>query len=163
MRKLVCALACLVVLLTLTACGAERIQDIVSAELGIDASSGKELSLADFHGGFPGDGTSWVALSFPDHSLLEEIRGNAAWKPFPLNETVRALVYGVKGESCSIGPYISDGNGNPVVQEIRTGYYILIDRQQEKAADLLGCPMFHVTVGLYDVDTNTLYCCMLDP
>ena len=62
----------------------------------------------------------------------------------------------------SIGPFINDGNGNPLVREIQNGYYILIDRQEDQETDILDRPSFNVTVGLYDTDTNTLYCCTLD-
>ena len=162
MKKIALSFAILFVLFTFTACGSESVQDTVSAELGIDASGGKELSAADTHGGFHGDGVSSVALSFSDLSVLEEIKGNAEWKVFPLDETVQALVYGMNDETSSIGPFINDGNGNPLVREIQNGYYILIDRQEEKETDILDRSSFNVTVGLYDTDTNTLYWCMLD-
>lgn len=162
MRKITFSLIILVVLFALTACGSKSVQDTVSAELGIDASGGKELSTADTHGGFHGDGVSSVALSFSDVSVLEEIKRNADWKSFPMDDTVQTLVYGMNDETSSIGPFISDENGNPLVPEIRNGYYILIDRQEEKDTDILDRSSFNVTVGLYDTDTNTLYCCVLD-
>lgn len=162
MRKITFSLVILVVLFALTACGSKSVQDTVSAELGIDASGGKELSTADTHGGFHGDGVSSVALSFSDVSVLEEIKRNADWKSFPMDDTVQTLVYGMNDETSSIGPFISDENGNTLVPEIRNGYYILIDRQEEKDTDILDRSSFNVTVGLYDTDTNTLYCCVLD-
>ncbi len=162
MRKIAFSLVILFVLFALTACGSKSVQDTVSAELGIDVSGGKELSTADTHGGFHGDGVSSVALSFSDVSVLEEIKRNADWKSFPLDDTVQALVYGMNDETSSIGPFISDENGNTLVPEIRNGYYILIDRQEEKDTDILDRSSFNVTVGLYDTDTNTLYCCVLD-
>ena len=162
MKKIVFALTVLFVLFAFAACSSESVQNTVSAELGIDVSGGEELSASDTQGGFHGDGVSSVALSFSDLNVLEEIRGNAEWKPFPLDETVQALVYGVKDETSSIGPFINDGNGNPLVREIQNGYYILIDRQEDQERNILDRPSFNVTVGLYDTDTNTLYCCTLD-
>lgn len=162
MKKIAFSFAILFILFAFTACDSKNVQDTVSAELGIDASDGKELSATDTHGGFHGDGVSSVALSFSDLSVLDEIKGNAKWKAFPLDETVQALVYGVNDGTSSIGPFINDGNGNPLVREIQNGYYILIDRQEEKETDILDRSSFNVTVGLYDTDTNTLYCCTLD-
>lgn len=162
MRKIALSFAFLLVVVALVACGSKNVQDTVSAELGIDASSGKELSTADTHGGFHGDGVSSVALSFSDLSVLEEIKANEDWKAFPLDETVQALIYGVDDGTEKIGPFINDGNGNPLVREIRNGYYILIDRQEENDTYILDRSSFNVTVGLYDTDTNTLYCCVLD-
>ena len=163
MRKyLFFSLAIMLMLFSLTACGSSSTQDTVSAVLGIDVSGGEELSATDTHSGFHGDGVSSVALSFSDLSVLDEIKGNAEWKAFPLDETVQALVYGVNDETSSIGPFINDGNGNPLVREIQNGYYILIDRQEDQERNILDRPSFNVTVGLYDTDTNTLYCCTLD-
>ena len=161
-KHILFSLAIMLALFSLTACGSRSIQDIVSAELGIDVSCGEELSATDTHGGFHGDGVSSVALSFSNLDVLEEIKENAEWKPFPLDETVQALVYGVKDETSSIGPFINDGNGNPLVREIQNGSSILIDRPEDPETEILDRPSFNVTVGLYDTDTNTLYCCTLD-
>lgn len=162
MKKVVFSLTVLFVLFAFAACSSESVQDTVSAELGIDVSGGEELSVSDTHGGFHGDGVSSVALSFSNSNVLDKIKGNATWEPFPLDETVQALVYGVKDETGSIGPFINDGNGNPLVPEIQNGYYILIDRQEDQERNILDRPSFNVTVGLYNTDTNTLYCCTLD-
>ena len=162
MKKAVLSFAVLLALFAFTACGCRSAQDTVSAELGIDVSGGKEVSAFDTHGGFHGDGVSCIALRFRDHKILREIKGNSKWRSFPLDETVQALVYGTENGTRSIGPFFSDGNGNPLVREIRNGYYILTDRQQGKGTDFFERPSFDVTVGLYDADTNTLYCCILD-
>ena len=162
MKKTVFSFVILFVLFAFTACGCKSAQDTVSAELGIDVSSGKEVSEIDTHGGFHGDGVSCIALRFRDCKVLGEIKGNSKWRPFPLDKTVQTLVYGVEDEARSIGPFFSNRNGNPLVREIRNGYYILIDRQEEQTADILDRLSCNITVGLYDVDTNTLYCCMLD-
>lgn len=162
MKKTAFSLAILFFLFAFSACGSKSVQETVSAELGIDASGGKEISATDTHGDFHGDGVSSVALSFSDFSVLDEIKGNAEWKAFPLDDTVQALVYGVNDETSSIGPFINDGTGNPLVREIQNGYYILIDRQKDQETDILERSSFNVTVGLYDTDTNTLYYCTLD-
>lgn len=162
MKKIVLALTVLFVTFAFVACTSKSVQDTVSAELGIDVSSGEEVSASDTHDGFHGDGVSSVALSFCDSTVLDEIKENSEWKPFPLDETVQALVYGLKDETSSIGPFINDGNGNPLVREIQNGYYILIDRQEDQERNILNRSSFNVTVGLYDTDTNTLYYCTLD-
>lgn len=110
-KYIIFSLAIMLALFSLTACGSSSTQDTISAELGIDVSGGEELSTSDTHGGFHGDGVSSVALSFSDSNVLDEIKENTEWKPFPLDETVQALVYGVKDETSSIGPFINDGNG----------------------------------------------------
>lgn len=161
-KHIVFPLIFLFALLSLTACTPNSAQDTVSAELGMDVSCGKEVSGMDTHGGFHGDGVSCIVLQFEDEKILEQIKENADWKPFPLDKTVQALVYGVKDETGSIGPFLNDENGNPLVPEIENGYYLLIDRHTDKETDILSRASFNFTVGLYDTDHNTLYCCSLD-
>lgn len=74
MRKsLVAFMAIIVVLsITLTACKSESGQNIVSKALGIDVSSGNEVSTYDTHSG-NGDGTSCIVLSFNDDIVFIEI------------------------------------------------------------------------------------------
>lgn len=74
MRKPLVALMAIIVVLSiaLTACKSESGQNIVSEALGIDVSSGNEVSNYDTHSG-NGDGTSCIALSFNDDTVLEKI------------------------------------------------------------------------------------------
>lgn len=159
-------LAAVLALFTLTACGQRSPQDFVSAALGIDASAGIVISAWDTHGGFHGDGITYIALEFSDESVLQEIQRSPAWKPFPLDETVQILVYGISGESDGMrfqrGPYLDRNDHKSIVPDIRNGYYLLIDRQKDKESDILSRSSLNFTVGLYDTDTHTLYCCALD-
>ncbi|MCB7514907.1 hypothetical protein LI073_13060 [bacterium 210917-SL.2.15] len=163
MRKSLVALLCMIMVLSiaLTACKSESSQNIVSEALNIDVSSGSEVSHYDTHSG-NGDGVSCIVLSFSDSSVLEEIKINTEWKAFPLDETMQALVYGVEDETEKVGPFLSDGDGNPLVAEIQNGYYCLIDRHSDTETNILERHSFNFTVGLYDTDTDTLYFCELD-
>ena len=155
----------LVFVFSLAACGSQDPQEIVSEELGVDASTGSTMSSMDTHSG-NGDGTSFVVLHFDGDEMIKQIKADAAWQPFPLDETVQTLVYGVSDATSSIGPFLTDEDGKALVPEIANGYYRLIDRQVEEdqatGADILNRASFNFTVGLYDTDTNTLYCCELD-
>lgn len=146
-----------VLILILTACGSVLVHDTVSETLGIDVSSGNEISNYDTHSG-NGDGTSCVILRFDDDSVSEEIRNDKNWKKFPLGETAQILVYGISDETGQTGPYLNDDEGNPLVPEIQNGYYLLIDRNAGKD----GPHGTNVTLGLYDTDTDMLYYCKLD-
>ena len=155
----------LVFVFSLAACGSQEPQEIVSEALGVDASTGSTMSSMDTHSG-NGDGTSFVVLHFDGDEMIKQIKADAAWQPFPLDETVQTLVYGVSDATSSIGPFLTDEDGKALVPEIENGYYRLIDRQVEEdtatGADILNRASFNFTVGLYDTDTNTLYCCELD-
>lgn len=162
LKKPLCMLIGIIMLITFAACSTRSSQDIVSEKLGVNASAGTELSNSDTHGGFNGDGTSCIVLGFNDDTVLNEIKESSEWKQFPLDETVRALVYGISDETSSIGPFLNDGNGNALVPEIKNGYYLLIDLHTDKETDILSRVSFNFTVGLYDTDTDTLYYCELD-
>ena len=155
----------LVFVFSLAACGSQEPQEIVSEALGVDASTGSTMSSMDTHSG-NGDGTSFVVLHFDGDEMIKQIKADAAWQPFPLDETVQTRVYGVSDATSSIGPFLTDEDGKALVSEIANGYYRLIDRQVEEdqatGADILNRASFNFTVGLYDTDTNTLYCCELD-
>lgn len=163
MKQMILSIGTLFIFVVLlTACGSPKPQNTVSNELGIDVSSGDEISASDSHGGFHGDGTTYIVLNFSDNKVLEQIEANTQWKKFPLDETVKALVYGISNEAGSIGPFLNDGNGGPLVPEIRNGYYLLIDRHTDKGTDILSRGSFNFTLGLYDTDTDTLYYCEFD-
>ena len=166
MKKLfIITVVLLVSAFSLTACGSKSVQDRISKEIGIDVSTGKEDSNYDTHSG-NGDGTSCIVLSFDDDTVLEKIKNNSEWEAFPINETIQTLVYGISDETSSVGPFLNDNKGNPLVPEIQNGYYILIDRQVDKdkatGADILHRYSFNFTLCLYDTDTDTLYFCKLD-
>lgn len=148
-------------LVTLTACGPKRAQDVVSKALDLDVSSGSEISNYDTHSG-NGDGTSCIVLRFDEDGVLKQIEGNSQWNAFPLDETVQTLVYGVSDETGRMGPLLTDKDGNALVPEIRNGYYRLIDRQEKTSTGILDRGAYNFTLGLYDTDTDTLYCCQLD-
>lgn len=144
--------------LCLSACGSESTKDIVSKSLNIDVSNAEEISNTDSHGGFHGDGTTYIILKFEDDKLLEQLKGNDQWSSFPLDDTVKILAYGISDDEKSIGPYLGDIE----LPEIKNGYYRLIDRHSEKETYILERYSFNFTLGIYDTDTKTLYFCDVD-
>ena len=148
-------------LMALSACGAVSPQETHSRELGVDLSSGTALSSYDTHGG-NGDGTSCTVLDFTDHSLAGQLQDASDWTPLPLDPTAQALVYGISEDTVSIGPFLTDADGTPLVPEIQTGYYRLLDRQNNKEVPLLERFSFNFTLALYDTDADRLYVCELD-
>lgn len=155
--------AALAALLLLTGCAGQNVRSQVSRELDIDVSGGTVVSSYDTHGWF-GDGTLCCAIQFEDGSVLEEIKKSGDWRS-PLDDTARELLYGVtwkqNGETFGRGPYLTDEGGEPLVPEIENGWYRLIDRRTGPAKEFDGL-VFNLTLGVYDVDTNTLYFCKLD-
>ncbi len=153
--------AVLAAFLLLTGCACQDGLSQVSQELGVDVTGAAAVEYYDTHSGF-GDGTSCITCRFDDDTVLEEIKGSSNWRAFPLDDTARALVYGLSDGSRQIGPMLNDNAGHPIVPEIRHGYYRLIDRQRDAEGALLERYSFNLTLVLYDADTNTLYVCKLD-
>ena len=164
-KSLICFLITSVFLLAITACAPLSRQDTISQALGLDVSKGEEVSHYDTHSG-NGDGTSCFVLRFSDKNVLEQIQESAQWNAFPMDEIVTALVYGISDDTSSIGPFLSDENGEPLVPDIQQGYYLLLDRQtvadQSETTDILQRASFNFTLALYDTQTDTLYYCELD-
>lgn len=149
------------------ACGKKDKQNVISEALNIDVEKGKIISEYDTHDGAHGDGTSCIVLKFNNDSILKEIKSNKKWKSFPMNETVKCLAYGEETENGTVGPYLTDEkSGDRLLPNIQRGYYLLIDRQnqnnQSKKENILDKASFNYDLGIYDMDTNTLYFCQLD-
>ena len=168
-KNVISLIAAALLLAGLTACKAKTPQDLASDALNLDLSSGSEVSSYDTHSG-NGDGTSCIVLSFQDDTVLEQIQAGDAWHPLPVDQTTQVLVYGLLEEtsdaSRQIGPFLTDDSGDPLVPAIQNGYYFLLDRQAKDGkapgSDILDRGSFNFTFGLYDTDTDTLYCCELD-
>ena len=161
--------------LLLSACGggsARSVRDEIAGALGLDLSGYEVVSSWDDHGGFHGDGTAFAELKCSGSGVLDQIQGDGDWKDFPLDRTARALVYGVTEQTGTeetgimvyqTGPYLTGEEGDPLVPEIREGYYRLIDRHAEAGeTDLLDRASLNFTLALYDTDTDTLYFCEMD-
>lgn len=152
----------LFMLLLLSGCSKGDIQKDISENIEIDVNKGTVLTEADSHGGFHGDGITMTQISFDDGTVLDAIENNDHWNRVPLSKNITALVYGIDEETSSIGPYLTDENGNTIIPEIQNGYYYFYDRHSESKdpysdEDVLGRASFNFTLALYDSDNNVLY------
>lgn len=161
-------------LLTLAVClsgcsgsNEKNIQRSIGQELKADISAGTVVTEEDSHGGFHGDGITYVVIQFDDDSFETSISGAENWKPFPLDETAQALVYGCVFTDGQYGPYLTDEEGDPLIPKVETGYYWLKDWQADDGAQTGGADILHraslnFTLAVYDSDCNTLYYCKMD-
>lgn len=156
----------LMTMLSLTSCQASP-QKEVSKALGIDVASATVESSADSHGGFHGDGVTYIKLNFSDKTFLNKIKQNSAWHSLPLSDNLTTVVYGKSDEQTSIGPFLTDGSGQPLLSQIEHGYFYFNDRHSESKdpqndSQLIGRSSFNFTLAIYDTDTKTLHFCELD-
>lgn len=132
----------------------------VSRALGINASAGTVASASDSHGGFHGDGLTFIQLRFSDDSFGSSIQ--STWHPLPLSGNLHTFIYGSPGA----GPYVIQ-NGVSCFPPVQNGYYYFEDRHTESTdpqsdLDLFRRHSFNVTFALYDADTQTLSYCEFD-
>lgn len=153
-------------LLSLTACSQKTPQERIASELNLDATDGTELLHYDTHSG-NGDGTSCFALTFSDNALEQEIADRSDWAALPLDKATQVLAYGQSDETGSMGPYLTDRDGDALLPPIENGYYCLIDRQASEkslsaAQPILERASLNFTLAVYDTDQDILYFCQLD-
>lgn len=162
---MICWLVLVASLASLAACRVKTPQERIAKELGLDASDGTEVLHYDSHGG-NGDGASCYALQFSDDAMAQSIRDQDGWASLPMDETTTLLVYGQSDEARSVGPYLTDSDGNSLLPEIEHGYYCFIDRQADdkalSAKPILERGCYNFTVAVYDEDSDILYYCQLD-
>jgi len=107
----------------------------------------------DTHGGFHGDGTYCLILDCSENreKALEIVQD---WNSLPLTDTLESLLY--KSTSDEI-----------TVPKIENGYYIFIDRSSESVdrtddSEVLRRYSVNVSFAVYDLDTDRLYCVVID-
>lgn len=149
----------------------DREVEITSA-VGIGVTDGEYTEIYESHGGFHGDGVTYSKVQFSDDSALKDIKKSEHWKELPLSDNVAALLYGVTMEEDgaveSIGPYITNDDGNALAPKVENGYYFFMDRQTDEDEDIyddssvLGRSSYNFTVAVYDTDTDTMHYFKLD-
>lgn len=161
----VAAVAVIVLGIVLHSPQKDDISETQRTVLGINISNGTIITDTDSHGGFHGDGITFLEVAFEDDSCLNQIKGNSSWKQLPVSYPVDALLYGTQNGSSSIGPYVTEG-GKKLFPKAETGYYYFKDRHTgaggQGSKDVVNRHSFNFTVALYDEDTRTLYYCEFD-
>lgn len=88
-KRTLCLLAAA---LLLTACKAESATfSTLSRQLGIQIPNGQILAEQDSHGGFHGDGETFIKMQFSEEeaeSLTSEMKSSPGWHMLPLTENL---------------------------------------------------------------------------
>ena len=142
-------------------------------DLGINTSGGVVVECYDDHGGFHGDGETYIEIHFSDQAFEEKLAEHNKWQSFPLSPDVEKFVYHFGGTYWADGWDLEEHQPIPgKIPVIEHGYYALVDRQsEEEKADrvyedeelgIFNRYSFNLTVGLYDSDRDILYILALD-
>jgi len=134
------------------------IQKKISRALALDVSAGTVLAQSESHGGFHGDGMTYVALYFENDRVQSKIAENGGWKALPLSENLARLVRGLPTEEL---------DSKSRILGVRNGYYCFLDRQADRTdrhddTDVLNRYSFNFTIAVYDADADILYYVVLD-
>lgn len=137
-------------------------QGYVSKYLGIDCSRGIANEYIETHGGFLGDGDTFIEIQFPNGSFEQVISECEEWRELPLTENLKIIIYGISNEERIWEPRVAGE-----IPEIRNGYYYFEDRHSESSdkyddSEIFDRYSYNYTIAVYDADTMTLYYCEED-
>lgn len=146
----------------LTSCARQtrKLKAEILENTGINISDG---TVKEFYytGGFHGDGTVFSVLRISNGKAGDEIKKREDWKKLPLDDTVKALLYGTDVSSgdlfVSVGPYFTNEDGETLFPQVYEGYYYFYDRDSENKEDILNRPSLNFTAAIYDTDSGILY------
>lgn len=140
----------------------QSINKRMSKSLGIDIPGNIIIDYEDTHGGFHGDGETTAIIQF-DKSIAENVRSeiekNMDWNSLPLRENHDILMYGGVKEGVHYSYNFAEILNMP---RIENGYWFYEDRRPESGLsredrNLFPKNSFSFTIGIYDLDTDTLY------
>ena len=174
MRKIyLCVLMALSILLITMACSLSQLghsKGDIAHTLGVDLSSATILQNIDSHGGFFGEGDTYVEMEFADNEgkvFVEKLENNGLWSKLPLTENLNIAVYGEKDESEWVGSLAVNDNGEAYFPLVDNGYYFFLDRHSESTdsrddTDLLNRDSYNFIIAIYDTDNHRLHYYKLD-
>ena len=127
--------------------------DVIEQALDIQTDGGVEEAYIETHGGFHGDGLTYIRINFSRTELESILVEKEGWRETPLTENIHTTLYGNEEwrgikDSCDF-----------LLPEVENGYYYFFDRQSNsfEDEDLRKRPSFNFTFAIYDVETDILY------
>lgn len=153
-----------------SSCSSENQTDELSKTLGINLDEGTIIENLDTHGGFHGDGYTYIKISFKDDLgkiITDEIKNNEDWCSLPFTDNLHTAVYGKETNSSSIGPIVTKNEGQILFPSIKNGYYFFFNRQNGNSnpkddSNFFNQYSYNFTIALYDPNENVLYYYELD-
>lgn len=166
MRKVITAIVLLLAVLLAACSGTRSTPENVAQELGVSLPETVSVGYEDTHGGFHGDGETFVTLTFSadDAAALQAQLAEQGWQPLPMEGEMRAAVYGGALDGVNYGDSIFAPREVPPPEN---GWYWFYDRHSDAAdphsADgLLARASCNFTAAVFDADRNALYYYELD-
>ena len=126
----------------------------VEKDLGIDVSQGVVLENWDTHGGFLGDGLTYVSIRFTPEQAPEDQMQPPYWHALPLSQNLDTVLYS--------GRFLRNAHEERLFPPIKNGFYYFRDRNSKSVDDTDDTPLFsqgsyNFTLAVYDSDAKTLH------
>ena len=139
----------LLVFISLMLCGCANTKDVME-DIEITGVCQKEEE-AETHGGFLGDGETFVKLSCKNVELSDN------WMELPLTESIMQILNLIQCDNNGCKSAIERYNINT-----SNGYYYFRDRHSETIneyddTELNNRSSYNFTMAIYNTDTNTIY------
>lgn len=155
MRKVLAITALLICMITLSSCSSDTKNENY---LGFPRKGFPVVAEQDTHGGFHGDGLSYLILDCSENAEAA-LKSVENWNALPLPENLSLILYG--GERDGVG-YEFNVAEKAKIPAIENGYYCFQDRHSEArdasdAEDLFDRASMNFSLALYDSDTNRFY------
>jgi hypothetical protein len=130
-------------------------------------ASSTVLRNEDGHGGFHGDGESYLEIQLTKDGVekfISDAKETQRWFTFPLPEDVKIILYGGDYGGTS---YHIDEISKTIPKDIKNGIYFFRDRfaenyPEEKDKSIYSRGAYNVTISILNFDTNKLYIYELD-
>jgi len=137
-------------------------QGYVSKYLGIDCSRGIANTYIETHGGFLGDGDTFIEMQFLNEDFEKRICETEGWKEIPLTENLEIVIHGISNEEREWEARIAGE-----IPTIKKGYYYFVDRHYESVdkyddSEIFNRSSYNYTIAIYDADMMILYYCEED-
>ncbi|MFI3171512.1 MAG: hypothetical protein R3Y58_03940 [Eubacteriales bacterium] len=153
---------CIVIIVTVLICigigGCTKEKNQVLTTLEISDAEYTVTCEQDTHGGFHGDGYTFMVIEFED-DISEQIDEKARWLELPLDEVTNMLVYGYEDEERCVYPYTTGENSDEtLIPDIEEGYYYFAERVSTEDDEWMFGKIFkNFVVTIYDKQEQKLY------
>lgn len=142
-------------------------QPQISDYLNADISQGVLVESVDTRTFLRSIGATMETYAFADDRFLLQISDNPSWYALPLSAPLAAAAYGSQEGQTTIGPYLTDAAGDPLLPPVENGYFYFLDRHTQSKnnkdpALILDRYYMHFILALYDADAKMLYYCTLE-
>lgn len=166
MNTIITSLVALSLILQISSCGLSALSNRTSElnrRFDIIKSDYSEVESGDSHGGFNGDGASYLVLDCSENKekALDIV---SEWTPMPLSENLNLMMYGGVKNGRTYG---FNKSAEAHMPKIKNGYYKFYDRHsgakdRESDKELFDRGSYNFSIAVYDTDTDRLYYFRLD-